>query len=222
MKKLTKKTANASSKAHTSYKLADGTRVPGVTTITGILAKPALVKWANRLGLDGYDVEKYVDDKAAIGTLAHAIVTDFLSGKTTDFNNTTPIQRTQAENAALSFFNWLKGHKVAVEFVEKPMVSEQYRFGGTCDIYANVDGKWEIIDLKTGSGIWPEYFIQTSAYRQLVIESGKPVDQIRILNIPRTESETWLEAIAPVPDKQFEVFRHCLEVYRLRKQLNNE
>ena len=43
------------SKAHQRYKLADGTQVPGVTTITGQLNKPALIIWANRLGLQGID-----------------------------------------------------------------------------------------------------------------------------------------------------------------------
>ena len=39
--------------AHTQYKLVDGTKVPSVTTVLGILNKPALVKWANNLGLQG-------------------------------------------------------------------------------------------------------------------------------------------------------------------------
>ena len=35
------------SQAHTVYKTADGIRVPGVTTVLGVLNKPALIKWAN-------------------------------------------------------------------------------------------------------------------------------------------------------------------------------
>ena len=38
------------SRAHITYKLADGTAVPGVTTVLSVLNKPALVKWANNLG----------------------------------------------------------------------------------------------------------------------------------------------------------------------------
>ena len=44
--------------AHIRYKTTDGTIVPGVTTILGILNKPALVRWANQLGLRGIDWEK--------------------------------------------------------------------------------------------------------------------------------------------------------------------
>ena len=40
-------------RAHQRYKIEDGTIVPGVTTVVGILNKPALVPWANKLGLEG-------------------------------------------------------------------------------------------------------------------------------------------------------------------------
>jgi len=59
------------SKAHQRYKTSDGRPCVGVTTVTGKIAKPYLVNWANKLGLDGYDVGTYVDALARIGTLAH-------------------------------------------------------------------------------------------------------------------------------------------------------
>ena len=59
------------SRAHTRYYTTDGTLVPGSTTITGLLNKPALVKWANNLGLQGIDSSKYVDKAARVGTLIH-------------------------------------------------------------------------------------------------------------------------------------------------------
>ena len=66
------------SKAHQIYKLKDGTRVPGTTTITSILDKPALKFWANNLGLKGISVSKYVDNLADIGTLCHKMVENYL------------------------------------------------------------------------------------------------------------------------------------------------
>lgn len=61
-------------KAHQRYYLEDGTLAVGVTTVVGILSKPALVKWANKLGLEGTDVTKYVDKTAEIGICAHYLV----------------------------------------------------------------------------------------------------------------------------------------------------
>ena len=54
------------SKQHGPYLLKDKTRVPGVTTITGILDKPALKTWANKIGLQGIEIKKYVDSLAAV------------------------------------------------------------------------------------------------------------------------------------------------------------
>lgn len=58
------------SKAHVKYRTKDKVLVPGVTTITNLLNKPYLIKWANDLGLEGIDSTKYRDEAADIGTLA--------------------------------------------------------------------------------------------------------------------------------------------------------
>ena len=55
-------------RVHTVYKTKDGKRVPGVTTILGVINKPALVRWANNLGLQGIDSTNYVDATARCGT----------------------------------------------------------------------------------------------------------------------------------------------------------
>ena len=57
----TERVAAKGARQHTVYKLASGARVPGVTTVLSVLNKPALVPWANKLGLEGIDVRKYVD-----------------------------------------------------------------------------------------------------------------------------------------------------------------
>jgi hypothetical protein len=97
------KTVAKRAKAHTIYKLANGKRVPGVTTVLGVINKPALVKWANGLGLQGIDSTTYVDETARIGTLAHAMIQEYLGGPKWDRQAFTPEQVDQAENAVLSF-----------------------------------------------------------------------------------------------------------------------
>jgi hypothetical protein len=208
-------------KGHIRYKLSDGVIVPGVTTVLGLLAKPALVPWANRLGLQGIDVSKYVDDKADIGTLGHAMVTDKLTGTTTDTKDYSANQISLAENCALSFWAWEKEHPIEeVFFVERPLVSELCRFGGTLDIYAQINGRREIIDLKTGSGIWPEHGWQLATLKQLLEENGFPVDGTRIINIPRTESESFMEKVVSEKENEigWEIFKHLLAVYNLKKE----
>jgi hypothetical protein len=207
-------------KAHIRYKVNDGAIVPGVTTVLGLLAKPALVPWANKLGLQGIDTNKYVDDKAAIGTLAHAMITDHLSGTKTDFSDYSANQINLSENSVLSFWEWEKAHRIEeVFFVERPLVSEIHRFGGTLDIYAKVNGQREIIDIKTGSGIWPEHVYQVATLKVLLEENGYPVDGTRIVNIPRAEDESFLEKTVSEKENEtgWQIFQHLLQVYQLRK-----
>jgi len=214
-------------KAHTIYrsrvkfqKNGKGIRLPGVTTVTGQLAKPALIKWANKIGLEGIEVGKYVDDKADIGTLAHAMITDKLSDKDTDTSDYSKNQIDQAENAVLSYLEWDKKHEVESIMVEEPLISDTMGFGGTADIYAKVDGVFELIDLKTGSGIYPEMFAQVSAYQQLLIENGHPVDRVRVLNIPRVEDENFQEVVVADLETHWQIFKALLRVYQLQKGAN--
>ena len=211
-------------KAHIRYKLKDGTIVPGVTTITGTglgWNTQALIRWANRMGLEGVDTAKYVDDKAIIGTLGHAMVTDSLQGKKTNTDDYSKNQIEDAENSALSFFEWAKDKKLEPLLIEEPLVSEIYKFGGTPDIYAKVNGNYELIDLKTGSGIYDEMMIQITAYKHLLVENGYPVDRERILNIPRTKDEAFLEKLISTRQQTigWKIFLNCLENYQLKKGL---
>jgi len=205
------------SKAHIQYKLADGTPVPGVTTVLGVLNKPYLVKWANNLGLQGIDSNKYTDAAAKIGTLAHYMVQCHLTGETPNFDDYSKSEIDQAENALISFFNWEKQHDIKPIFNEKALVSLNYIFGGTVDCYAMIDGKLGLIDFKTGKAIYPEMIIQLAAYKQLLRENGYEVDNVRIIRIGRTEDEGFDEKTVTNLDTQWELFTHLLEVYRLKK-----
>jgi hypothetical protein len=80
-----------------------------------------------------------------------------------------------------------------------------------------------LIDLKTGSGIWPEHTYQIAAYTRLLEENGFTVDRCRLLNIPRTEDESFLEKL--YTDQElglgWKVFRNCLNIYQLKKELKH-
>lgn len=214
-------------KAHTRYRTKDNTIVPGVTTITGSQLgwnKQVLVNWANRIGLQGIDSTKYKDEKALIGTLGHSFVTDGLLGIETDTSDYSANQIEAAENSALSFYEWAKGKDIRPILVETPLVSEVYAFGGTADIYAEIDGCLELIDLKTGSGIYDEMVVQVAAYEALLKEHGHRVDKVRILNIPRTADEAFLERVVGRHqlDIAWLIFRNCHQNYLLRKGLNGK
>lgn len=207
------------SKAHTSYKTSDGLRVPGTTTITGLLAKPFLITWANRLGLEGIDSTKYRDEAADIGTLAHAMVQAHLQGEKLDLAEYTSLQTDLASNAVLSYYEWEKSHKIKPIMCEVPLVSDKYQFGGTIDCYCMLDGEYTLLDFKTGKAIYDEYFVQLAAYKELLIEKGFPISKCRILRIGRDETEGFEERAITATDKYFKIFENLLSIYKLKKEL---
>ncbi len=206
--------------SHIQYKLADGTKVPGVTTITGQLNKPALLAWAWRLGTQGIDYTKFRDDKAEIGTLCHRMILDYFKKKETDTSDYSKNQIDAAENSFLSMLEWAKPHKIEPILIEIPLISEEFKYGGTIDLYGLVDGVHELTDYKTGSGIYKEMFYQVvGGYVRLLKENNHPVDRVRILNIPRTEDENFKEEVKTEMEGWFQGFRRLLEFYYINKNL---
>lgn len=208
-----------SSKAHTIYKLKDGTRVPGTTTVLGVLNKPALVAWANRLGLEGIDSSKYTDAAARIGTLAHYFVQCDFTGEKPNLDEYGKTEIDQAENALISFYEWKKAKVIEPIANELQLVSEQYRYGGTVDCYCKIDGDIWLLDFKTGRNVYSEMLIQLAAYRQLLNENGYPVERAKILRIGRSEDEGFEERTITDFTNHWELFKHCLEIYRLQKKI---
>lgn len=208
---------NSKVKAHTRYRLKDGkTIVPGVSTITNLLDKPALVRWANKLGLQGIDSTKYTSEKAEIGTLAHSMLLCHLKKIKTDTSEYSQVIIDKAENCFLSYLNWEKKHKVEPILIEEPLVSETHRLGGTPDFYGKVDGELTLMDFKTGNGIYPEHWYQVAGY-SIILNKDYPKSFV-ILNIPRVEDEEFIESKKSNLTIQTRIFLHLLEIYALRKE----
>jgi hypothetical protein len=172
-------------RAHVRYRTADGTMVPGATTVLSGLAKPALVGWANRLGLEGIDSRAYTSEAATVGTLAHYLIECQLGCVEPDLADFTPAQLERAQTSLASFNAWLKDHTLEPLMLEAQLVSERYRFGGTIDCYGRLDNDLVLLDFKTSSGIYDEHKFQVAAYWHLLKELGHPVDGARILRIGR-------------------------------------
>jgi len=212
-------TTNNKAKVHTVYKLASGDRVPSVTTILGILNKPALLDWAWRCGCDGLDYKAVRDSAADIGTLAHYLVMCHLTGQEPDTSEYSAQDIEQAETCLIKFWEWEKGHKIEPILVESPLISEEYQFGGTIDFFGKVDGQPTLVDFKTGKAIYSEFFYQLAAYEHLLGEAGHLIEVTRILRIGRNEDEGFEERTIGKLDKQWELFLNCRNIYNLQKEI---
>ena len=207
-------------KAHIRYLNKNGERVPGVTTFIGVLNKPALVPWANNLGLQGINVKDYVDDKADIGTLAHEMIFSHLKKEKPDLSFYSQKQIDLAENSFLKYLEWEKEHTLKPILLEAQLVSERYQYGGTVDNFCILDDFITLLDYKTSKAIYAEAHIQVSAYRNLLEENRKErLRQCAILRIGRDESEGFDFIRCSNMDKYFRLFLHCVEIYNLKKEL---
>jgi len=162
----------------------DGKRMTGVTTILGVLAKPALISWASKEACEYVrqnlklfeDLEAVLEkaknayaqkrDKAAdIGTLAHSLVETYI--KT---NNFTPTGNEQIDAMVTQFIVWSQVNKVEFLNSEKVVWSREHFYGGKYDFTCKIDDKTYLGDYKTGSGIYFEMFLQCAGYQLALLE----------------------------------------------------
>lgn len=207
-----------------SLRLKDGTRVPGATTVIGLLDKPFLVPWANRLGFKGIDSTEYTNKAAKRGTLIHTVLESHVLNEEVeiDMSQYTESEISNAVEHLNYYKEWEAKHKVEPIWCEHPLVSETYKFGGYVDFYAKVDDKYTVIDFKTSKRINEEYFLQLSSYVVLFEENDLPVDQIMVLNVGKNPEDKFIEANKSIDETRnyFKLFKALLDVYWIKKEID--
>lgn len=230
----------------------DGKKLPSVTTILGILNKPALMPWAAKITaeavqqliydngihnlLEGTVTLSFEDDAegrkglenilleakkahrtkkkeaADLGTLVHEAIQHWIeSGGTMQ---PAEIADERVRMGLESFLAWGEQHDVEIVSFEQ-VVSDKLSYAGRYDLLAKVDGLLTLVDFKTSSGIWPEYWMQTAAYASCLQENVQAVAVLRIDketgDIEYEERLDWF--------KHAEAFRLLAQFYKLNKTL---
>lgn len=210
------------------YYLANGERVPSVTTIIGnckIGGIDPLLAWANREGLAGRDFKETRQAAADAGTCAHDRVYNHVHGRKADQTKYAPDVWERSEGPFQAFLEWADQTKLEVAAGEVSLISEKHRYGGTLDAVA-VKGKLTLTDWKTSNGVWPEHLIQVRAYGQLWEENNPDLPITGGYLIARfSKQETadqpisftthWWEHLDPA----WKAFQAQRELYELTKTL---
>lgn len=156
------------------YFLADGTRVPGTTTVLGRFKDSgALIRWAWKRGRDFPNEDLYAtrDEAANIGTVAHGMVELRINGQDPEScENLATLDdegKKRARNAFAAYERWAAMSNLEVLEQEMQLVSERYRYGGTPDAIGLVGGELCLVDWKTSNGVFSDYLLQLAAYKQL-------------------------------------------------------
>jgi hypothetical protein len=147
--------------------LVEGERVPGVTTITGQLAKPALIHWAWRLGLEGRDYRDERAKAADAGTLGHALAEAYITnGPPPSLDGLSLDVVRGGKERFQEFQTWLQGNAFFPLEAEVAIVDAELRFGGRIDVVGTLHGEPGLLDLKSRT-LYKEQVIQVAAYRYL-------------------------------------------------------
>ena len=224
------------SRSGRTYSWGDETFV-SVTTVLGCLNKPALTGWAARetaqyavdnIGMvndligkgqnkAAVDLLKGApwrkrDTAADIGTLVHSVIEHSISGTVMDIPTDALLQLEY-------FMEWQDHFKPKILVSEGTIFNRTYNYAGTLDIVATIDNLNWLIDVKSGSGVYPEYAMQCAAYARGEflgmpngIEEPMPIiDKAAILHI-RPNGYHFVPV--SISKEVFESFLYCREMFR--------
>jgi len=205
-------------KEHQKYFLADGTQVPGGSTISKLGDDAgALIHWAWKLGIEGKNYRDVSKEACDIGTLAHFYIECFLNQQVADLSDYTQEERDKALLCYHKFLDWWDGEELEVVATEIQLVNEAYRYGGTIDLIAKrKNGDHVLIDFKTSKKISDSYWRQAAGYAELwnchQAEDKTDIKSHAILRIGKDDGEfevVWREDLS----KEWNVFQKQVELY---------
>ena len=156
-------------------------------------------------------------DKAAdIGTLAHNWIESYINAQiaSTGLPEANPAISIMTDN----FLKWVEEAKPKFLASEKVVYSQKLFYAGTLDFLCKIDDKIYLGDIKTGSNIYSEMWLQTAGY-QLALEEIEPelkVDGHIIINCTKDGKLNLKTRFDYEASKKG--FLAALELYRL---LNN-
>lgn len=214
-------------------------RYSGITTVLGVLAKPALIPWAARMACEYVEENlermhnepltvlaeakvahtKKKEAAGAHGTDAHALVEEYINfALLSDGKPYNPaVLMGDKATPIQPFVKWAEENVDKFLFSERRMANRDIFVAGTADFaYLGKDGRRYMADFKTSSGIYGvDYWCQVAAYRYMAEEEGDaPYDGLAIIRLGK--KGPWDFEVQYM--FEYETFRDaflaCLKIYR--------
>ena len=204
---------------HSTYINKKEVEVPSVTTIIKLLNKPFIAKWANSLGWKRQSYDKVLEESANKGTFVHETLHEYLfkEGKKFDLSNPEVL------NFLYENLNTFK--EFEKEYDIKPIWGEKSfsldKFGGTVDLYCELDGKYTILDFKTSKRFYSSHFIQLGAYIQLLEANDYKVEQVAILRIREGEYDIRIINREDM-SRYIDIFNKLVDLFHMVYELNQD
>lgn len=139
---------------------------PHVTELLELLNKPALINWANKIGLQGIALSDFRKEALRKGSVIHREIENYvLDG--------IPFEKPEYQDR---FNKFMEDKKILT--IEK--VIETDLFTGRLDCVLEFNGKTYLCDFKSQDGIYLETVLQLTAYHM-----AEPTDYIAVIHVPK-------------------------------------
>jgi len=165
-----------------------------VTSLLQILNKPALLNWANKIGLQGTSLREYRSKLQSDGTNTHKQIENYLKTK-------QPFEYSDKLDLILTDFE--------VIGIEKD-INNGY-ICGRIDLIISKNNKTFICDFKSSDNIYLEQKIQLSTYKEMY-----GADYIAIINF----TDWKLNILDIKTDEYYKIIKHLYSIKQLADKLN--
>jgi hypothetical protein len=192
----------------------DGEKNVRVSTVVGMVAKPELDAWKERVGFE--EARRIARESADRGTAVHKLCEDIDNGCVT---YVAPELRPFVE----AYLAWKQEHVARLEMIEETVYHKRLGYAGTLDRLVRLkDGRLMIADLKTGKRLDWVLRLQQSAYEMALESMGVAVDGRMFLHLPWNGGGglTAVELDDDAGDRAG--WKACLTLYRLRLRRSRE
>lgn len=187
-----------------SYKV-DGVKVPSVTRIVDACFPKNLTDWAVTLGEEEY--HRILDEALDIGNDSHKWIEDYIT-----FGHACTDPGHHIFNPTKAFLKWVEDIEPDWKDAERKIYCDKFKYAGTVDAVAKINGRVCVIDFKTSRKIYKPYHLQVTAYAQAI----KRIDGLRqwplgiILRLDKETGQYQQKVFEP--KDHFKTFVKCMEL----------
>jgi len=190
-------------KAH-SYKV-EGVKVPSVTRVVDGCFPKDLTHWALSIGQEEYD--KVISEALEVGNDTHQWIEHYIN-----YGHACAEPEDYISKSVNAFLDWTTEYNPEWVDAERKIYCDKYKYAGTVDAVAKINGRVCVIDFKTSKKVYKPYHLQVTAYAQAI----KRMDGLRrwpLGMILRLDKETGeFEQKVFEPKHNFNTFKKCLEL----------
>ena len=174
------------------------THVPSVTSLLDLLNKTPLIKWANKLGLQGIEVNAYQSIQKNIGTKKHSEIEDFLL-------NGVCLEDQEIQNKIELLFK-----DCQILSIEESFKNDMFK--GRCDIRFVKNGIQYIGDFKKKfKRPYLEHYLQLTAYK---MHFG--CDKICVIDLNQYQLH---ELDLHHEEKYVQIIGNLVNIYNLKREI---